>query len=59
MPGGELVLARGGRVFGGERPRGSVVWGSGAYAGATGDFTASEEAGGRTMYTFRILTPEG
>lgn len=58
VPGGTLTLSRGGRVFAGVDPRGAVLGGSGAYAGATGDFTEGEENAGRTPYTFHIWLPE-
>ena len=58
LPGGTLTLARGGRVFGGASTAGAILGGSGAYAGATGEFTESEERDGRTPYTFRIWLPE-
>jgi len=55
---GTLTLARGGRVFGGASATGAILGGSGAYAGASGEFTESEERDGRTPYTFRIWLPE-
>ena len=58
IPGGTLTLARGGRVFAGADPRGAILGGSGAYAGATGDFAEGEENAGRTPYTFHIWLPE-
>jgi hypothetical protein len=58
LPHGTLTLARGGRVFGGANPIGSIVGGTGSYAGATGEFTESEENAGRTRYTFRVQVPE-
>lgn len=58
LPNGVLTVARGGGVFSGERMSGAVVGGTGAYAGATGDFTEAEEKSGKTDYTFRILVPE-
>ena len=57
VPGGTLTLARGGRVFAGADPRGAVLGGSGAYAGATGDFEGEEKAGS-TPYTFHIWLPK-
>jgi len=51
------MLARGGRVFAGADPRGAVLGGSGAYAGATGGFIEGEEKAGRTPYTFYIWLP--
>lgn len=58
LPKGLLTLARGGRVFGGGDTSGAVVGGTGAYAGATGDFTEAEQKSGKTDYTFRIVVPE-
>ena len=58
LPDGALTLSRGGRVFGGDSSSGAVVGGTGAYAGATGDFEEAEERDGRTPYTFHILVPE-
>lgn len=58
LPKGVLTLARGGDVFSGASTSGSIVGGSGAYAGATGDFTEAEDKGGKTDYTFRIVVPE-
>lgn len=57
IPAGTLTLARGGRVFAGVDARGAILGGSGAYAGATGDFIEGEENAGRTPYTFHIWLP--
>ena len=45
-------------MFSGENPAGSIVGGTGSYAGATGDFTESEDETGPTRYTFRVQVPE-
>ena len=58
LPGGILTLARGGRVFGGDDPNGSILGGTGAFAGATGVFTETEESEDRTTYTFRVSTTD-
>lgn len=58
LPDGVLTPARGGGVFAGDSRSGAIVGGTGAYAGATGQFTEAEVKGGKTDYTFRIVVPE-
>jgi hypothetical protein len=55
---GTLVLSRGGIVFGADSPEGAVIGGTGAYAGAIGEFTETEEAEGTTRYDLEIQIPE-
>jgi hypothetical protein len=55
---GTLVLSRGGLVFGAETPEGAVTGGTGAYSGATGDFTEVEQGEGLTRYSLEIQVPE-
>ena len=57
LVGGTLTLSRGGRVFGGASASGAIVGGSGAYDGATGEFSEGEESNDRTPYTFHLWLP--
>jgi hypothetical protein len=59
IPGGSLTLAVGGKAFGGGTTRGAVVGGTGDYAGATGSFTSTDEAGTDkpSQDTFQLLIP--
>ncbi len=60
IPGGTLTLAVGGKAFGAGTTRGAVVGGTGDYAGATGSFTSSDEAGTDkpSQDTFQLLVPQ-
>jgi hypothetical protein len=58
LPGGVLTLARGGRVFAGRDPYGTIMGGTLAYTGATGLFIETEGSGDQTTYTFRISQVE-
>jgi hypothetical protein len=57
LPGGVITLSRGGRVFAGDDPTGSILGGTGACAGATGVFSEAERAGDQSTYTFRVSVP--
>jgi hypothetical protein len=57
VPGGSLTVSVGGKAFAdgaqqGETTRGSIVGGTGDYAGATGDFTSKGEPAVDTVHVF-------
>jgi hypothetical protein len=60
IPGGSLTLSVGGAAFGGGATRGAVIGGTGDFAGATGSFTSSDEAGTDrpSQDTFQLFIPE-
>jgi hypothetical protein len=60
IPGGSLTLSVGGSAFGGGATRGAVIGGTGDFAGATGSFTSSDEAGTDkpSQDTFELFIPE-
>jgi hypothetical protein len=60
VPRGSLTLTVGGKAFGAGTTRGAVVGGTGDFAGATGSFTSSDEAGtGKpSQDTFELFIPQ-
>lgn len=53
LPGGSLTTSLGGKAFAqGETTRGSIVGGTGDYAGATGEFTSQAESDEATVHVF-------
>jgi hypothetical protein len=57
LPGGNLSLAVGGKVFGGVT-RGSVVGGTGKYEGAIGSFSSTNSDNAPSHDTFHIFVPK-
>jgi len=60
VPRGALTLTVGGKAFGAGTTRGAIVGGTGDYAGATGSFTSSDEAGTDkpSQDTFELFIPQ-
>src|SRR5205823_11475661 len=60
IPGGSLTLTVGGKAFGAGTTEGAVTGGTGEYAGATGSFTSSDEAGTDkpSHDTFELFVPK-
>jgi hypothetical protein len=60
IPGGSLTLSVGGSAFGAGTTRGAVIGGTDDFAGATGTFTSSDEAGTDkpSQDTFDLFIPE-
>jgi hypothetical protein len=59
LPDGTLTASVGGAAFGTKVTRGSVIGGTGAYSGATGDFTSTEGGEGRpSRDVFHIFVPK-
>jgi len=60
IPGGTLTLTVGGKAFGAGTTSGAVVGGTGAYAGATGSFSSSDENGTDkpSQDTFTLFIPQ-
>ena len=58
--GGSLTLTVGGKAFGAGTTEGAVTGGTGEYAGATGSFTSSDEAGTDkpSHDTFELFVPK-
>ena len=60
LPSGTLTLTVGGKAFGAGTTRGAIVGGTGAYAGATGSFSSSDENGTDkpSQDTFTLFIPQ-